>query len=80
MVLKNWIITCLKMYKISEKVIKLITETTKRWKVELIKRGKKIKGRNQERNLPERCAFTIIFVIAMMPFNYIFENAQKATN
>ena len=35
MVLQNLIIKYQKMYKISNKVIKFITEATKNWKVEL---------------------------------------------
>ena len=33
--LQTWIIDCLKMYKMSDDVIKFITETMKNWKVEL---------------------------------------------
>ena len=36
MVPQSWMINCLKMYKISNKVIKFITEAMKKWTVELI--------------------------------------------
>ena len=35
MVLQSWIIDCLEMYKISDKVIKLIENIMENWKVEL---------------------------------------------
>ena len=35
MVLKSWIINCLKMHKISHEDIKFIEETMKTWRVEL---------------------------------------------
>ena len=43
------IIECLKMYKISNKIIKFIMEVMKNWKIE-------VGGEN-----PEKCVFAIIF-------------------
>ena len=40
MVLQSWIINCLKMYKISDKVINFIEKTMKTWIVELTAGGK----------------------------------------
>ena len=40
MVSQSYMIDCLKMYKISDKVIKFIEETMKNWRVELTARGK----------------------------------------
>ena len=39
MVSQSWIIKCLKMYQISDKVIKFIMETIKNWQVELTAGG-----------------------------------------
>ena len=41
MVLQSWITNCLKMYKISDEIIKFIEKTMKTWKVELIAGGGK---------------------------------------
>ena len=41
-VLQTWITDCLKMYKISDKVIKFITEAMKNKKVELTEGGGKL--------------------------------------
>ena len=38
----SWIINCLKMYKISHKVIKFIDETMKTWRVELTAGGRSL--------------------------------------
>ena len=62
--LQTWIIDCLKMYKISEKVIKFIMETMKKWNLQQevkIQRGI-FQG---DMLLPLLC------VIAIMPLNYI---------
>ena len=40
MVPQSWIIDCLKMYKISDEVIKFIDNTMKNWKLELTAGGK----------------------------------------
>ena len=53
--LQSCIIDCLKMYKVSGKVIKFIEETMKNLKVELNISC----GVNPETNLPGRCAITI---------------------
>ena len=42
MVPQNWIIHCLKMYKISDEVIKFIEETMKNWRVKLTAGGKSL--------------------------------------
>ena len=57
MVPKTWIVDCLKIYKISDKIIKLITETMKfDWAAE----GKTFsKVENPKRHHPRRCAFAI---------------------
>ena len=47
-----------KMYKISGQVIKFIENTMQNCRFELTT-GEKFWGENPERNLPERCAFTI---------------------
>ena len=61
MVLQSWIIDCLKIYEIPDKVITFITEAMKNWKVELTAREKKFSWEeNTGMHLLERCTFTII--------------------
>ena len=68
---------CLKIYKISDKVINFITEAMKNWKVELKKGGKTL----AEVNIFQGDALSqILFVIAMMSLNYIFRKYTGATN
>ena len=42
MVPQNWIIKCLKMYKVSHEVINFIEKTMKTWGVELKAEGKSL--------------------------------------
>ena len=60
------------MCKISDKVIKLITEAMKKWKVELIAGGKTLtEVEIQGCIFLEDVLSPLLFVIAMMPFTYI---------
>ena len=59
MVPQNWIIHCLKMFKISDEV-KVYQEYHENWRVELAAGEKKLcGGKNPDMNLPRRCAITI---------------------
>ena len=56
MVPQDLLIECLKMYKISEKVIKFITKTMKSWKM---------------KSTLLQIVMPSLSVIAMMPLNYL---------
>ena len=62
--MKIWMIECLKMYKISDKIINFPTNPKKNWKVELAVHE------NPKRHL-------VITIIAMMVLTYIL---RKGTN
>ena len=51
MVPQNWIINCLKMYKISDKVINFIKKTMKTWRVELTAGRKSLAEANIKRGI-----------------------------
>ena len=59
MILHNWLIDCLKMHKIYNKVLIYITESMKNWRVKLIAGGKTLAVIKIQRHYPGRCAFTI---------------------
>ena len=74
----------MKMYKLSDKITKLITEIMRNWKAELAAGGKTLaevkiqRGIFQEDELSQQ-----LFVIAMMPLNYIlnkYTGGNKFTN
>ena len=72
MVLQSWIVNCLKMYKISDEVINFIEETMKTWRVELKTGGKRLAEAKIQRSIFQGDALSpSLFVIAMMPLNYI---------
>ena len=72
MVLQSWIIDCLKMYKISDEVIKFIKETMKNWRVVLTVGGKRFAEVKIQRGIfLEDARSPLLFVIAMMPLNPI---------
>ena len=72
---------CLKMYKISNKVIKLITETMKNWKVELTEGEKILAEVKIPRVMFQGDALSpFLSVIAMMPLNNILKKCIGATN
>ena len=72
MVPQSWIISCLKIYKISNEVIKFIGKTRKTWRRELTAVG----GWLAEAKI-QSCIFQgdvlspLLFIIAMMPLNDI---------
>ena len=72
MVPQSWIIHCLKMYKISHKVINFIKQTMKTWRVELTAGGKSIaKTKIQSSVFQGDARSPILFTITMMPLNHI---------
>ena len=72
MVPQNWILHCLKMYKISHEVINFIEQTMKTWRVEQTARGRSIAETNIQRGILQGDALSpLLFIIAMMPLNYI---------
>ena len=63
------------MYKISDKVIKFITEVMKNWKVELTAGGKTVAGVKMPRAIFQGDVLSLLlFIIAMMPLYYILRN------
>ena len=71
-VAKSWIINCLKVYKISDEVINCIEKTMKTWKVELIAGERNLTEAKIQRGIFLGDAIsTVIFIIAMIPLNYI---------
>ena len=68
---QRWIINCLKMYKISHKVINFIEKTMKTWRMKLTA------GRNLAEAKIQRGIFQgdapslLLFISAMMPLNLI---------
>ena len=72
MVSQNWVINCLKMYSIAYKFIKFITKAMEKWKVKLITGGKTSPEVKIQRAIFQGDALSsLLFVIAMMPFNHI---------
>ena len=72
MVPQSWIINCLKMYKISRKIINFIEKSMKNWRVELTSVGKSLAETKIQRGIFQGDALSpLLFIIAMMPWNHI---------
>ena len=72
MVPQSWIIHCLKMYKISHKVINFIEKTMQTCRVELTAGGRRITETKIQRGIFQGDALSpLLFIIAMMPLNHI---------
>ena len=71
MIPQNWIKEYLKMYKISNKVINLITKAMENWKVELTAEVKIQKGIFQGDSL-----LPLSFIIEMIPLNYVLRKCR----
>ena len=69
MVLQSWIIDSLKMYEISDKVIKFSMEAMKNWKVELTGERTLAEVNIQGGIFQGDALSLILFLIAMIPFN-----------
>ena len=81
MVLQNWIINCLKMYKISNEVINVIEKTMKTWWVLLTAGGRSLAETKIQRSIFQGHALSPLqFIIAMMPLTTYSENTQPDTN
>ena len=77
MVPQSWIIYCLKMYKISNKVINFITETMKNWRVELIAEGKTL---TSVEIISGDALSPLLFVKSMVPSNNILWKCTGGNN
>ena len=72
MVPQSWIINYLKMYKISHEVINFTEKTMKTWRVELTAGGRNLAEAKIQRGIFQGDALSpLIFIIVMMPLNYI---------
>ena len=72
MVPQSWIQHCLKLYKISYEVINFIEKTMETWRVELTAGGRSIaETKIQSRIFQGDALSPLLFIIAMMPLNYI---------
>ena len=72
MVPQSWMIHCLKMYKISHKVINFIEKTRQTWRVELTAGGRSLAETKFQRGIFQGDALSpLLFIIAMMPLNHI---------
>ena len=72
MVPQSWILHCLKMYKISYKIIEIIEQTMQTWRVELTTGGRSLAETKIQREIFQGDALSpLLFLIAMMPLNYI---------
>ena len=72
MIPKSWIISCLKMYKISNEVINFTEKTMKTRKVELIAGGRRLTEPKIQRGIFQGDSLSpLLFIIAMMPLNHI---------
>ena len=69
---------CYKMYKISNKIIKSITETMKKWKVELIVEGKTFIGVEIQKIIFQGYALSALpWEIANIPLNHILRKVHR---
>ena len=63
---QNWIIDCLKMYKISDKVIKFIMESRKIWKVEMTAGGKTLAEVKIQRCIFQGNGHSLLLIVISM--------------
>ena len=69
---QNRIISCLKVYKISNEVINFIKKTMKTWRVELTAGGRSLAEIKIQRGIFQGDTLSpLLFIIAMMPLNHI---------
>ena len=78
MVLQIWIIEFLKMFKISELVIIFHIKAMENWEVELTAGGQtKAEIKIQSSIFQRDSLLQLVFIIAMIPLNYVLRNASK---
>ena len=71
---QTWIIECLKIYKIFKKVLYIILKDIKNWERELTAAGQTQIEVKIQRGIFQGDSFSpLLFVIAMMPLNYILK-------
>ena len=81
MVPENWILHCLKMYKISHEVINFIEETMQTWRVELTAGGRSLAETKIQIEIFQGDALSpLLFIKAMMPLNHILSRLQEKIN
>ena len=69
---QNWIINCLKAYKISHEVINFIEKTMKTWEVELTARERRLAETKIQSGIFQGDAQSpLLFIIVMMLLNHI---------
>ena len=72
---QSWIMYCLKMYKISCEVIKLIENTTENWRVKLTGGGKSLTEVKIQRGIFQRDALSP-FIISIEPLNLLLRKCS----
>ena len=76
-VLQSWIIDSLKLYKISDEVIKFIEKTMKNWNVELTAGEKSLAEVKIQRGIFKGDVLSLLlFMSAMMPLNHILSKCR----
>ena len=72
MVLHTWIIECLKMYKISDKIINLIANAMEHRRMEMIARGQTLTEVKIQSDIFQGDSLSLrLFVIARIPINHM---------
>ena len=79
MVPQSWMLLhCLKMYKISHEIINIIEKTMQTWRVELTAGGRSLAETKIQREIFQGDALSpLLFIIAMMPLNYILRKCAS---
>ena len=77
---QSWIISCQKIYKISDEAINFIEKSMETWWMELTARGKRLAETKIQRSILQGNTLSqLLFVMAMMTLNHILGNAQTDT-
>ena len=77
MIPHSWILECLRMFKISEPVVKFIGNSMEDWKVDLTAAGDKLAEVGIKRGIFQGDSLSpLLFVLTMIPLNRILKNSK----